>query len=34
MKNITQILSDEHQTILKVIDAALQECEAIEKEKP
>ncbi|QQS51264.1 MAG: hemerythrin domain-containing protein [Bacteroidota bacterium] len=33
MKNITQILSDEHQTILKVIDAALQECEAIEKGK-
>ncbi len=33
MKNITQILSDEHQTILKVIDAALKECSEIEKGK-
>lgn len=34
MKNITQILSDEHQTILKVIDAALNECSEIENGKP
>jgi hemerythrin-like domain-containing protein len=33
MKNITQILSDEHQTILKVIDAALKECTEIENGK-
>lgn len=33
MKNITQILSDEHQTILKVIDAARKECEEIENGK-
>lgn len=33
MKNITQILSDEHQTILKVIDAIVKECEALENGK-
>jgi len=33
MKNITQILSEEHQTILKVIDAALGECNELEKGK-
>ncbi len=33
MKNITQILSDEHQTILKVIDAVNTECAALEKGK-
>ena len=33
MKNITQILSEEHQTILKVIDAALKECTEIENGK-
>lgn len=33
MKNITQILSDEHQTILKVIDAVVTECEALESGK-
>jgi len=33
MGNITQVLSDEHQTILKVIDAALKECSEIEKGK-
>lgn len=31
--NITKILSDEHQTIIKVIDTALQECEAIKNGK-
>ncbi len=30
MKNITQILSDEHQVILKVIDSTLLECDNIE----
>lgn len=30
MGNITQVLEDEHQIILKVIDAALKECEATE----
>jgi len=30
MKNITQILSDEHQTILKAISVILRECEEIE----
>jgi hemerythrin-like domain-containing protein len=33
MKNITQILSEEHQTILKVINAALKECTEIENGK-
>ncbi|SMO77230.1 Hemerythrin-like domain-containing protein [Saccharicrinis carchari] len=33
MNNITQILSDEHQYILKVISAALNECELIENGK-
>jgi len=33
MKNVTQILSDEHQTILKVIDAAIKECAEIENGK-
>lgn len=33
MKNITQILSDEHQTILKVIDAVLKECAELENGK-
>jgi hemerythrin-like domain-containing protein len=33
MKNITQILEDEHQTILKVIDAVLEECREIENGK-
>ncbi|MBR8536048.1 hemerythrin domain-containing protein [Carboxylicivirga sediminis] len=33
MKNITQILSDEHQTILKVIDAVLKECTELESGK-
>ncbi len=33
MKNITQILSDEHQTILKVIDAVNTECAALERGK-
>ncbi|MGQ1783979.1 hemerythrin domain-containing protein [Saccharicrinis sp. GN24d3] len=31
--NITKILSDEHQTILKVIDAVLKECNEIENGK-
>ena len=33
MKNITQILSDEHQIILKVIDAVNSECDELEKGK-
>lgn len=33
MKNITQILSDEHQIILKVIDAVNTECSELEKGK-
>jgi len=33
MKNITQILSDEHQNILRVISAALSECTEIENGK-
>jgi hemerythrin-like domain-containing protein len=33
MKNITQVLSDEHQTILKVIEAALSECSELENGK-
>jgi len=33
MKNITQILSDEHQIILKTIDAVLRECTEIENGK-
>lgn len=33
MNNVTQILSDEHQNILKVIDAVLNECEEMEKGK-
>ncbi|MCU4163840.1 hemerythrin domain-containing protein [Carboxylicivirga caseinilyticus] len=33
MKNITQILSDEHQIILKVIDAVYSECAELEKGK-
>jgi len=33
MRNITQVLSDEHQVILKVIDAALKECAEIENGK-
>ncbi|MCU4174021.1 hemerythrin domain-containing protein [Carboxylicivirga sp. N1Y90] len=33
MKNITQLLSAEHQTILKVIDAVVKECEALENGK-
>ncbi len=33
MNNITQILSDEHQYILKVISAALNECEKVENGK-
>jgi len=31
--NITKVLSDEHQTILKAISAILKECEGIEKGK-
>ena len=34
MKNVTQVLSEEHQIILKVIDAVLHECRAIENGKP
>ena len=30
MNNVTQILSDEHQNILKVIDAVLNECNELE----
>ncbi len=33
MKNITAVLSDEHQNILKVIDAMISECEQIENGK-
>ncbi|NLP59286.1 hemerythrin domain-containing protein [Lutibacter sp. B1] len=33
MKNITQILSDEHQTILNVIDAVNSECSELENGK-
>ena len=33
MNNVTQILSDEHQNILKVIDAVLNECNELEKGK-
>lgn len=33
MKNVTQILSNEHQNILKVIDIMLDECDQIEKGK-
>lgn len=33
MKNITQILSDEHQAILKVIDAVNSECSELENGK-
>lgn len=33
MKNVTQLLSDEHQNILKVIDALLNECNDLEKGK-
>ena len=31
MKNVTQVLSDEHQTILKVIDVVLEKCDQMEK---
>ena len=33
MKNITKILSDEHQNILKVIELMLSECDSLEKGK-
>ncbi len=33
MKNITQLLSDEHQNILKFINIVVKECEQIEKGK-
>lgn len=33
MKNITKILSDEHQTILKVIDEVINECSELENGK-
>jgi hemerythrin-like domain-containing protein len=33
MKNITHILSEEHQNILKVIDAMLSECDSLENGK-
>jgi hemerythrin-like domain-containing protein len=33
MKNITQILSEEHQNILKVIDSMLSECNSLEEGK-
>ncbi len=33
MKNITAVLSDEHQNILRVIDATISECEQIENGK-
>lgn len=33
MKNITKVLSDEHQNILKVIDVVLNECDELEKGK-
>jgi hemerythrin-like domain-containing protein len=33
MTNITKVLSDEHQNILKVIDAVLNECDELEKGK-
>jgi hemerythrin-like domain-containing protein len=33
MKNVTQILSDEHQNILRVIDSVLIECDQIESGK-
>jgi hemerythrin-like domain-containing protein len=33
MKNVTRILSEEHQHILKVIDVVLEECEQLEKGK-
>ncbi|MBK6285391.1 MAG: hypothetical protein IPF54_24465 [Draconibacterium sp.] len=33
MKNITKILSEEHQNILKVIDVILYECEQMENGK-
>ena len=33
MKNITHILSEEHQNILKVIESMLSECDSLEMEK-
>ena len=33
MKNITNILSEEHQNILKVIELMLSECDSLEKGK-
>ena len=33
MKNITKILSEEHQNILKVIESMLSECDSLEKGK-
>ena len=33
MKNVTKILSEEHQNILKVIDVVLEECEQMENGK-
>lgn len=34
MKTALQMLSDEHQNILKVIDSLLNECDALESDKP
>ncbi|MCE4566953.1 hemerythrin domain-containing protein [Maribellus sp. CM-23] len=33
MKNITNVLSQEHQNILKVIDQVLEECNSLQKDK-